>query len=89
LVSAPAIFQRAVDVILSSVRFQCALTYLDDIIIYSSSFEQNLKDLKAVLSLLQKAGITLKLAKCSFCTNEVQYLGFLLEDKGCELMSQS
>jgi Reverse transcriptase (RNA-dependent DNA polymerase) len=29
LVSAPATFQRAIDVILSSVRFQCALTYLD------------------------------------------------------------
>jgi hypothetical protein len=35
LMTAPATFQREIDVILSSVRFQCALTYLDDIIIYS------------------------------------------------------
>jgi transposase InsO family protein len=82
LVTAPATFQRAVDVILSSVRFQCALTYLDDIIIYSSSFEQHLEDLKTVLSLLQKAGITLKLEKCSFCAEEVQYLGFVVGRKG-------
>jgi Reverse transcriptase (RNA-dependent DNA polymerase) len=32
LMTAPATFQRAIDVVFSSVRFQCALTYLDDVI---------------------------------------------------------
>jgi transposase InsO family protein len=82
LVTAPATFQRAVDVILSTVRFQCALTYLDDIIVYSSSFDQHLGDLENVLKLLQDAGITLKLSKCSFCAEEVQYLGFIVGRRG-------
>jgi Reverse transcriptase (RNA-dependent DNA polymerase) len=34
LCNAPATFQRAVDVILATVRWQCAITYLDDIIVY-------------------------------------------------------
>jgi Reverse transcriptase (RNA-dependent DNA polymerase) len=37
LVAVPATFQRAIDIVLSTVRFECALTYLDDIIIYSST----------------------------------------------------
>jgi hypothetical protein len=60
LMSAPATFQRAIDVILSTARFQCALTYLDDIIIYSPSFEQHLLDLAMVLKLLDDAGVSLK-----------------------------
>jgi Reverse transcriptase (RNA-dependent DNA polymerase)/RNase H-like domain found in reverse transcriptase len=85
LVTAPATFQRAVDVILSSVRFQCAITYLDDIIIYSSSFEQHHVDLRKVLKLLRDSGITLKLAKCSFCATEVQYLGFIVGRAGLKV----
>jgi hypothetical protein len=57
LCNAPATFQRAVDVILATVRWQCAITYLDDIIVYSPSKEQHLKDLRRVLSLLRDAGI--------------------------------
>jgi Reverse transcriptase (RNA-dependent DNA polymerase) len=76
LVSAPATFQRAVDVILSSVRFQCALTYLDDIIVYYTTFEQHLSDLRTVLSFLKDAGVTLKLSKCNFAAPEVPYLRY-------------
>jgi Reverse transcriptase (RNA-dependent DNA polymerase)/RNase H-like domain found in reverse transcriptase len=76
LASAPATFQRAVDVILSSVRFQCAPTYLDDIILYSTTFEQHLSDLRTVLSLLNDAGVTLKLSKCKFSSPEFPYLGY-------------
>jgi transposase InsO family protein len=82
LVSAPATFQRALDVILSSVRFQCALTYLDDIIVYSTTFGQHLLDLHTVLSLLKAAGITLKLSKCKFAAPEVPYLGYIVGRAG-------
>ena len=85
LVSAPATFQRAVDIILSSVRFQCAITYLDDIIIYSSSWERHLEDLKRVIESLRDSGITLQLAKCSFCATEVQYLGFIVGRDGLKV----
>ena len=75
LVSAPATFQRAIDVILSSVRFRCALTYLEDIIVFSFTFEKHLLDLSLVLLLVKYAGVTLKLSNCRFAAPEVQYLG--------------
>ena len=82
LVSAPATFQRAIDVILSSVRFRCALTYLDDIIVFSSSLEKHLRDLSMVLSLLKAAGVTLKISKCRFAAPEVPYLGYVVGRDG-------
>jgi Reverse transcriptase (RNA-dependent DNA polymerase) len=86
LVTAPDTFQRSVNAILSSVRFKCTITYLYDIIIYSSMFfEERLIDLLKVLKLLRDSGITLKLANCSFCAMEVQYLGFIVGREGLKV----
>jgi hypothetical protein len=87
LVSAPATFQRAIDVILSAVRFHCALTYLDDIIVFSTSFDHNLRDLHLVLSPLKSAGITLKLGKCQLAAPEVPYLGYTVGREGLHVDS--
>ena len=78
LVNAPATFQRAMDVILSSVKWKFCLVYLDDIIIYSPSHQQHLKDLDLVLGLLSRAGATLKLKKCHFFKERVKYLGHVI-----------
>jgi Reverse transcriptase (RNA-dependent DNA polymerase)/RNase H-like domain found in reverse transcriptase len=82
--SAPETFQRTIDVVLSTVRFQCALTYLDDIVIYSATFEQHLIYLTRVLK-LEDAGISLKLSKCSFAAYQVQYLGYKVGRAGLEV----
>ena len=73
--SAPATFQRALDIILSGVRWQTCLIYLDDVIIFSKDIDSHLKDVDEVLQLLHQAGVTLKLKKCSWFTKKVHYLG--------------
>jgi hypothetical protein len=85
LMTAPATFQRAIDIVLSSVRFQCALTYLDDIVIYSTTLEEHLRDLSRVLKLLKDAGVSLKRAKCSFAAVQVKYLGLKVSHAGVEV----
>ena len=75
LKNAPGTFQRAADVILASVKWQFALVYLDDIIIYSKSIEEHYDHLQTVLGLVHKAGISLKIHKCQFFTETVDYLG--------------
>ena len=42
LTNAPATFQRLLDVVLAGLKWQCCLVYLDDIVVYSSTFEQHL-----------------------------------------------
>jgi len=48
LTNAPATFQRAMDVILSGLNWKNCLCYLDDIIIFSTSWKQHLEDLEKV-----------------------------------------
>ena len=78
LKNAPATFQRAADVILAAVKWQFALVYLDDVIVYSKSVEEHFDHLAYVLRLLQKAGLTLKLPKCEFFRESVDYLGHII-----------
>jgi len=58
LCNAPAMFQRAMDMILAGVKWQICLVYLDDVIDFSRSPEEHLQHLDEVLTLLGKAGVT-------------------------------
>ena len=55
--NAPATFQRAIEIILSGLKWKTCLVYLDDIIVYSTSREAHLQHLDEVLSTLEKAGL--------------------------------
>ncbi len=74
LKNAPATFPRALDMILSGVRWTTCLIYLDDVIISSNTMEEHLQHTDAVIQLLRQAGVSLKLAKCHFFQSEVDYL---------------
>ena len=75
LLNAPATFQRAMDIILSEVRWESVIVYLDDVIIFSRTFEDHVKHLEVVLNKLHEAGATLKFSKCHFFRRSVDYLG--------------
>ena len=77
--NAPAKFQRALDIILSGVRWQSCLIYLDDVIIFSRTTEEHLQHVDEILTLLRNAGVTLKLKKCEFFQPRVDYLGHVIE----------
>jgi len=64
------------DIVLNDcTRFAAA--YLDDVVIYSESWEEHLQHLKVVLGKIQEAGLTLNANKCSWAQEEVKYLGYL------------
>ena len=62
--SAPGIFQRAMETILTGTPR--VLVYLEDILITGSSQEEHVSNLKEVLSRLQQAGLRLRKDKCKF-----------------------
>lgn len=76
LVNAPANFQRAINNILGNARFKEAFAYMDDVILPSKTIEEGLSKLKLILELFRTAGITLKLSKCNFLMESIDYLGF-------------
>ncbi|KII70025.1 Retrovirus-related Pol polyprotein from transposon 17.6 [Thelohanellus kitauei] len=87
LSNAPSTFQRLMDQILSEIA-DCD-AYLDDIIIFSNSFEEHLKTLKSVLDRLKSAGLKLKLEKCKFAHSRLEYLGYLVTPEGIEAKNES
>jgi len=82
LATAPSTFQRAINAILSPALGKHALAYLDDVVVYSRSFEDHLDHLDEVLDLLERAGFRLNVAKCQFATNSFKFLGFLVTPQG-------
>jgi len=80
LTNAPATFQRMMDKVLRGLVEEICMVYLDDILIFSETFEDHLKHIKAVLNRLEENGLKLKEKKCHFALLELEYLGFLLSD---------
>ena len=82
LINAPATFQRAMQSCLSGLNWEIALCFLDDIIVFSNSFDQHLERLKAVFARLVKFNLKLKPSKCEFLKDEVKYLGHVVSARG-------
>ena len=76
--NAPATFKRAGDIILSRVKWETALVYLDDVIVYSRTVTEHMAYVREVMRLLHTAGVSLKLAKCAFFDTSVTYLGHVV-----------
>ena len=72
--NAPATFQRLVQQVLS-VMEGITGAYLDDIMIFSTSWADHVCHIKQVFDRIRSAGLTLKRAKCVFATAEVEFLG--------------
>ena len=72
--NAPATFQRLVWKVLHGLESFTG-AYLDDIIIFSKSWQDHLRHIRIVFQRLQTAGLTLKKSKCTFATASVDYLG--------------
>ncbi|EDV18567.1 uncharacterized protein TRIADDRAFT_9900, partial [Trichoplax adhaerens] len=49
--------------------------YLDDIVVYDTTWEDHLRHLKTVFQILEAANLTLQPAKCTFAKGTVTYLG--------------
>lgn len=80
--NAPSTFQRLIDRVLRGLTWKQCLVYMDDVLVFSKTFEQHLVDLDEVLNRFKFAGLKLKPSKCMFADNEVEYLGFKLSEKG-------
>ena len=78
--SAPAVFQKLMENVLSGISN--VVSYLDDILVTGKDDAEHLTTLKAVFNQLQQFGLRLKLPKCRFLQQSVEYLGHLVDAKG-------
>ena len=82
LCNTPATFQQAMDYILSDLKLSCVLVYLDNINVFSHTFNKHLRHLEEVFSRLVKNNMKLKPSKCHFFKSQVDYLGFIIDQNG-------
>ena len=78
LANAPATFQQLIKCILAGLSLEQCLVHLDDVIVFSKSFQEHLSALESVFQRIDQAGLTFKLDKCRFCKQEVKYLGHIV-----------
>ena len=82
LCNAPATFQRLIERAIGELNLKDCLIYLDDIIIFSESFDQHLERLEAVFKRLHEHNLKVKASKCEFFMSEVTYLGHVVSEEG-------
>ena len=82
LTGAPATFQRCMNFILMDTTH--AMVYIDDIIVFSETFEEHLEDLREVLDRLLQANMKIKPTKCEFAKRQVKFLGHQVSAEGIQ-----
>lgn len=78
--SSPSIFQKTMDTILEGIPK--AMCYIDDILITGDDDVEHLEILAKVLQRLAEHGIQIKLKKCKFMADSVEYLGHRIDAQG-------
>ena len=79
-----ATFQRAIQIVLSGLKYDTCLCYFDDIIIPSVDLEQQCERLELVLSRFRQHNLRVKASKCCFGADKVTYLGHVVSAAGIQ-----
>lgn len=82
LCNGPATFQSIADQIFQDLKWKEMMLYLDDIVVFSDSFEEHIIRLRHVFEKLRGANLTLKTTKCKFIENEINLLGYHIDGQG-------
>jgi hypothetical protein len=80
LCNSPAAFSELMSKVLHGI--EGAFAYLDDILLFSRSFQGHCQLLQDVFNRLRSANLKLKLCKCQFLRKQLNYLGHSITEDG-------
>ena len=61
---------------------KCVVVYLDDVTVYSKSFEEHIQHLEQIFKVIQDANLSLNIEKCHFCLRQLTFLGHIIGQNG-------
>ena len=82
LKNSPSTFERVIEHVFTEELWNFILVYLDDIIIYSNTFEEHLQHIEAALLKLREAHLKANPEKCDFGEIEIAFLGHIITTEG-------
>lgn len=86
---APACFQRMMDLVLGAAKWAYAIVYIDDIIVYSRSFDDHLQHLATVLDNIINAGLTISVSKSHLFKHSFEALGHTISEDGIGMLRRN
>ena len=82
LINSPSVFERLMERVFAGLTFLILIIYLDDIIVYSKTFEEHIENLRVVFERLQRANLKLNPKKCNLLCRKVAFLGHEVSEDG-------
>jgi len=81
MTNSPATFQIMMNDIFRNLIVEgIMVVYLDDILIFTRMEKEHAKAIRRVLQVLQEHKIFLRLEKCKFCKERIEYLGLVISE---------
>ncbi|WVZ83780.1 hypothetical protein U9M48_030885 [Paspalum notatum var. saurae] len=75
-------YKATMNYILAALLRKYVVVFIDDILIYSKTFEDHMVHLQSVFEILLQHGFKIRLSKCSFAQRQLKYLGHIISAVG-------
>jgi len=82
LSNSPSVFQSFINDVFPDMLNRWVIVYIDDILIYSNSFEEHVQHVRAVLQRLIQHKLYAKAEKCEFHQTSTTFLGYVISREG-------